>query len=150
MQARQLYSRSVIFGAALGIFFGLPLGAATGSLSANWSGVQFGALWGAALGALTGALTGVLTAYTAGVTGGVSMGAYTGMFFGAAFGVLGVFIPEAFRAGVLALNVLILNVIMQGRFEMVVLLMFLLSIIGTAVGAWVGGRNLAARDLGAR
>jgi hypothetical protein len=146
---QSLYMKSSLFGGLLGIFFGAILGAVTGALSASWSGVQFGALWGIAFGVLTGALTGALTVRTAGTTGGVSTGAYTGMLFGALLGVLGVFIPEAFRASVLALDILILTVIMQGRFEMVVLLMFLLSIIGTAVGAWVGGRNLAARDLNA-
>lgn len=148
MPEQKLYSKSILLGAVLGFFFGVILGAATGALSAAWGGVQFGALWGALFGILTGACTGALTVRTAGTTGGVSTGAYTGMFLGAMLGVLGVFIPESFRASVLALDILILNVIMQGRFEMVVLLMFLLSIIGTAAGAWVGGRNLVARNLG--
>ncbi|MDP1546751.1 MAG: hypothetical protein Q8L87_12070 [Anaerolineales bacterium] len=147
MPDKSLYMKSSLFGAGLGIFFGAILGAVTGALSASWSGVQFGALWGIAFGMLTGALTGALTVRTAGTTGGVSTGAYTGMLFGALLGVLGIFIPEAFRASVLALDILILNVIMQGRFEMVALLMFLLSIIGTAVGAWVGGRILKSRNL---
>lgn len=147
---KSFYSKSGIFGAWLGVFFGAILSAGTGALSASWNGVQFGIITGIILGGVTGSLTGALTVRTAGTTGGVSVGAYTGMLFGALFGgMLGIFIPETFRASVLSLDILILNVIMQGRFEMVVLLMFLLSIIGTAVGAWVGGRNLAARDLNA-
>jgi hypothetical protein len=145
---KSFYSKSGIFGAWLGVFFGAILGTGTGALSASWNGVQFGIIIGIILGGVTGLLTGALTVRTAGTTGGVSIGAYTGMLFGALFGgVLGIFIPETFRASVLALDILILNVIMQGRFEMVVLLMFLLSIIGTAVGAWVGGRNLKSRNL---
>lgn len=145
---RQFYWKSSLFGACLGALFGALLGAATGAMSTSWEGVQFGAIWGILFGALTGAFTGLLTVRTAGTTGGVSIGAYTGMFFGASFGfILGIFIPESFRNDVLALDVLIMNVIMQGRFEMVVLLSFLLAIIGTIVGAWVGGRNLQARQL---
>src|SRR5690606_1620131 len=105
-------------------------------------------LLGLVLGVITGALTGAATVRTAGTTGGVSVGAYTGMALGAFLGLLvGIFIPESFRTSVLALDILILNVIMQGRFEMAVLVGFLLSILGTAVGAWVGGRNLKPRDL---
>lgn len=148
MPDQQLYLKSSLFGAGLGAFFGALLGAATGALSGMWSGAVFGIIAGILLGILTGALTGALTVRTAGTTGGVSTGAYTGMFFGALLGgVLGIFIPESFRAGVLALDILILNVIMQGRFEMVILLVFLLSILATTVGAWIGGRNLKVRNL---
>lgn len=151
MPDQQLYLKSSLFGAGLGAFFGALLGAATGALSGMWSGAVFGIIAGILLGILTGALTGALTVRTAGTTGGVSTGAYTGMFFGALLGgVLGIFIPESFRASVLALDILILNVIMQGRFEMVILLVFLLSILATAVGAWIGGRNLKARNLAKR
>jgi uncharacterized membrane protein YqjE len=71
------------------------------------------------------------------------------MAFGAFLGLIfGIFIPESFRLSVLSLDVLILNVIMQGRFEAAILVSFLLSCLATAIGAWVGGRNLKPRDLG--
>jgi hypothetical protein len=60
---------------------------------------------------------------------------------------LGIFMPESFRLQALALDVLIVNVIMQGRFEAAILVSFLLSVLATAVGAWVGGRNLKPRAL---
>ncbi|MBI5822612.1 MAG: hypothetical protein HZB18_01190 [Chloroflexi bacterium] len=143
-----LYSKSVFFGAWLGGIFGGALGAATGVLSGMWSGVQFGALLGIILGVVTGALTGVLTVRTAGETGGVSTGAYSGMVFGAFLGLIfGIFIPESFRLSILALDIVILNVLVQGRFEAAVLVSFLLSALATAVGAWISGRNLKPRSL---
>jgi len=143
-----LYLKSSIFGTSLGGGSGILLGAATGALSASWSGVQFGALAGLILGVLTGLLTGALTVRVGGRTGGVSTGAYTGMLFGAVLGgVLGIFIPDSFRASVASFHVLVLDVLTQGRFETAVLLSFLVSCIATMVGAWVGGRNLEARNL---
>ena len=148
LENNQLYLKSSIFGAGLGFLGGIILGVVTGAISASVDGVQFGAVAGAILGSLTGALTGALTVRTAGSTGGVSIGAYTGMLFGAIFGgVLGIFIPDSFRASVAAFDVLLLDVLTQGRFETAVLLSFLLSCIATMVGAWVSGRNLEARDL---
>ena len=148
MENKQLYLKSSIFGAGLGMVFSALLGAITGALSASWSGVQFGAIAGLVLGALTGALIGAITVRTAGRTGGVSIGAYTGMFFGAVIGgVLGIFVPDSFRAGVADFHVLVLDVLTRGRFETAVLLSFLLSLTGTTVGAWVSGRNLQQRDL---
>ncbi|MFM8370353.1 MAG: hypothetical protein ACKOBD_16510, partial [Chloroflexota bacterium] len=105
-------------------------------------------LIGAVSGLVTGVLTGWLTVRTAGTTGGVSVGAYTGMAFGAFLGlVFGIFLPESFRQGVLALDVLILNVIFSGRFEAAILFSFLFSVLATAIGAWIGGRNLKPRDI---
>jgi hypothetical protein len=147
MENKQLYLKSSIFGAVLGMGFGALLGIATGALSSSWAGIQFGAIAGVVFGALTGASTGALTVRTAGRTGGVSIGAYTGMFFGAALGgVLGIFIPDSFRASVSAFHVLVLDVITQGRFETAVLFSFLLSLTATMVGAWISGRNLTPRD----
>ncbi|MBI5965601.1 MAG: hypothetical protein HY863_19150 [Chloroflexi bacterium] len=148
MTENELYTKSSMFGAGLGMGFGILLGAGTGALSASWSGVQFGAIAGVLLGAFTGALTGALTVRVGGDTGGVSTGAYTGMLFGAVLGgILGIFIPDSFRSGVAAFHVLVLDVLTQGRFETAVLLSFLTSCIATGVGAWVGGRNLKPRDL---
>ncbi len=144
---KQLYLKSIVFGAELGMGFGIFLGAATGALSVSWAGIQFGAIAGGVLGALTGALTAALTVRIAGQTGGVSAGAYTGMAFGALFGGgLGIYIPDSFRASVATFHVLVLDVLTQGRFETAVLLSFLLSCIATMVGAWVSGRNLKPRN----
>jgi hypothetical protein len=114
----------------------------------RWAGIEFGVAAGFLMGALTGALVGALTGWTAGTSGGVSIGAYTGMLSGGVLGlILGIVIPASFRAEVASLNILILQVMTQGAFETDVLLGFLLSIIGTAVGAWAGGKNLKAREL---
>ena len=139
--------KSSLLGAWLGFIFGVILGAATGALSGTLSGVLVSAVIGGIIGAVSGALTGALTFRTAGTTGGVSFGAYTGMAFGALLGlILGFFIPESFRLRVLSLDILILNVIFQGRFEAAILVSFLMSCLDTAVGAWVGGRNLIPRE----
>jgi hypothetical protein len=61
--------------------------------------------------------------------------------------VLGIFIPDSFRASVATLHILVLDVLTQGRFETVTLFSFQISILGTMVGAWVSGRNLQPRDL---
>ncbi len=148
LENKNLYLKSIIFGAATGAGFGVLIGAITGTLTSSWSGIQFGIIVGAILGILTGALTGALTVRVAGRTGGVSTGAYAGMAFGAVLGgVLGIFIPDSFRASVASLHILILDVLTQGRFETAALLSFQISILGTMVGAWVGGRNLQSREL---
>ncbi|MCB0119148.1 MAG: hypothetical protein KDD72_08975 [Anaerolineales bacterium] len=144
----ELYLKSSLFGAWLGLIFGVILGAATGVLSGSWSGIQFGGVVGGVIGVVTGSLTGAITVRTAGTTGGVSIGAYTGMAFGALLGlILGLFLPESFRLSVLKLDKLILNVIFSGRFEAAILVSFLLSVLATAVGAWISGRNLKPRDV---
>ena len=148
LENKELYIKSSIFGAGLGLGFGTLVGAITGALSLSWSGVLFCAMAGAILGLLTGGFTGALTVWSAGQSGGVSYGAYTGMLFGAIFGgILGIFIPDSFRASVASLNILVLDVLTRGRFETAVLLSFLVTLVATMVGAWVGGRNLKPRDL---
>ena len=148
LENKELYLKSSIFGAAAGMGFGILIGALTGALTSSWSGIQFGMIAGIVLGLLTGSLTGALTVRVAGHTGGVSTGAYTGMIFGAVLGgVLGIFIPESFRAGVATLHILVLDVLTQGRFETAALLSFQISILGTMVGAWIGGRNLKKREM---
>jgi hypothetical protein len=148
LENKELYLKSSFFGAVSGMGFGILIGALTGVLTSAWNGIQFGVMVGIILGVLAGALTGALTVRVAGRTGGVSTGAYTGMVFGAILGgVLGIFIPDSFRASVAALHILVLDVLTQGRFETAALLSFQVSILGTMVGAWVGGRNLQKRDL---
>lgn len=143
-----LTSKSIFFGSWLGVLSGAILGAGTGAISGTWNGVTVAAIIGAISGIFTGALTGALVTRTAGTTGGVSTGAYSGMAFGAFLGLIcGMFVPESFRLKVLELDVLILNVIFSGRFEAAILFSFLFSVLATAVGAWIGGRNLMRRDV---
>ena len=144
----ELYPKSIFFGTWLGALLGAILGAGSVAIRGTFNGVLTAAIIGAVSGLVTGALTGWLTVRTAGTTGGVSVGAYTGMAFGAFLGlVFGIFLPESFRQGVLALDVLILNVIFSGRFEAAILFSFLFSVLATAIGAWIGGRNLKPRDI---
>lgn len=144
----ELNRKSIFFGTWLGALLGAILGAGSGAISGTWNGILTSAIIGAVGGLVTGALTGWLTVRTAGTTGGVSVGAYTGMAFGAFLGLLfGIFLPESFRQSVLTLDVLILNVIFSGRFEAAILFSFLFSVLATAIGAWIGGRNLKLRDL---
>ena len=42
---------------------------------------------------------------------------------------------------------LIFDVLTQRKFEIAVMLSFLVSLVSAMVGAWVGGRNLKPRDL---
>jgi hypothetical protein len=144
----ELNLKSIFFGAWLGALVGAILGGGSGAVSGEWNGVLAGAILGAVNGAFTGALTGWLTVRAAGTTGGVSVGAYTGMAAGAFLGlVVGIFLPESFRLLVLEMDALILNVVFSGRFEAAILFSFLNSVLATAVGAWVGGRNLKPRVL---
>ena len=41
----------------------------------------------------------------------------------------------------------VLDALVIGRFETIVLFSFLLCVLGTMVGAWVSGRNLIPRKL---
>jgi len=143
----RLYIKSSIFGAGLGLAFGVLIGAITGALSVSWDGILFCSVAGGIIGVFAGALTGALVVRTAGSTGGVSTGAYTGMAFGALIGgALGIFIPASFRASVAAFDILLLKVLTQGWFETAVLLSFLVSILCTIVGAWTSGRNFIPRE----
>ena len=90
----------------------------------------------------------VLTVKTAGTTGGVSVGAYTGMGFGMVFGLLfGLLIPTSLRMRANTQGMPVLDALMMGRFETAILSSFLLAILATIVGAWIGGKNLVPRDL---
>jgi len=147
MEDRELYGKSAIFGLGLGALLGLILGGATGALSLTWGGIQLAGLVGLAAGAVTGALTGLISARVAGRTGGVSFGAYGGMAFGGFLGlILGAFIPASFRESIATDQMPYLTVLANGTFEMAILVSFLLACLGTAVGAWVAGRNFIPRD----
>lgn len=143
----ELYKKSAVFGAGLGSILGLLLGAATGALSLTWSGIQLAGVVGLVAGAVTGSLTGLVSARVAGRAGGVSFGAYGGMAFGGFLGlILGAFIPFSFRESIAIDRMPYLTTLANGAFETAVLVSFLLACLGTAVGAWVAGRNFIPRD----
>ena len=142
----QLYWRSSRAGAILGAIVGCAIGAATGALTATSAGLVAGAILGAAIGLPSGALIGAAAARTAGTRGGVSIGAYTGMGLGALLGALyGSLAFDLTQPIALLQQTSVLDALTQGRFEAGVLGGFLVAVLGTAVGAWVGGHNLAQR-----
>ncbi len=141
-----MMQRSITFGSFLGIAAGALIGAAAGAITATWNGVFIGIGSGAVLGLITGILTAIATVKAAGTTGGVSTGAYTGMGLGAVIGgIFGAMIPDSVRMSANTQHTPVLDALTQGRFETAVLICFLLSVLGTAVGAWIGGRNLVPR-----
>ncbi len=138
-----LVQESVFSGCMLGTVAGAILGAATGALTMNWNGVFTGFVLGLSLGTLTGSLIGAVTARTAGRTGGPAIGAYTGMGLGAILGaVVGLLIPNSIRMSANTLETPVLNALVSSRFETAALFFFLLCVLGTIVGVWVGGKNL--------
>ena len=147
MEDKEFYIRSAFFGTGLGALLGLILGAATGALSLTWASIQLGGMVGLIAGAVTGALAGLISARIAGRTGGVSFGAYSGMVFGGFLGLaLGAFVPASFRENIATDQMPYLIVLANGAFEMAILVSFLLACLGTAVGAWVAGRNFIPRE----
>lgn len=145
---KSLMQTSVVFGGLLGAVFGGVIGAAFGAITTTLNGILMGLGIGLGLGILTGVLTAALTARTAGTTGGVSVGAYTGMALGGVLGALiGALIPTSVRMSANTEGMPVLDALMLGRFETAMLTSFLLSILGTIVGAWVGGKNLVPRTL---
>jgi hypothetical protein len=140
--------KSIVFGSTLGAMIGALVGAAFGAITVTLNGILIGLTSGLVLGILTGILTAALTVKTAGTTGGVSVGAYTGMAFGAVIGtIIGALIPDSVRMSARTQNLPVLDALIAGRFETAVLISFLLCVLGTAVGAWVAGRNLIPRKL---
>lgn len=145
---RTLMHRSTRLGAVIGIAFGALIGAGFGAITSSLSGILIGALVGLILGIVTGIPTAALTAKTAGTTGGIGVGYFTGMVFGGVFGmILGALIPPSLRMSARTEGLPVLDALMMGRFETAILTGFLLSILATIVGAWVGGKNLVPRDL---
>lgn len=133
-----------VVGAISGMLIGFGLGALTGRPSAMWIGFVIGLF----VGLVTGALTGALTAKIAGTNGGIGVGYFTGMLFGGMFGMtLGMLIPDWLRTSANTHDIPVLDALMMGRFETAILLSFLLSILATTVGIWVGGKNLLPQDL---
>lgn len=140
--------KSIRLGALLGVVFGGVIGAAAGAITLTLNGVLVGLIIGLLLGVVTGIVTAALTVKTAGTTGGIGVGYFTGMLFGGFFGTfLGVLIPPSLRMSANTQGVPVLDALAMGRFETAVLSGFLLSILGTMVGAWVAGKNLVPRNL---
>ena len=140
--------KSIRLGALLGVVFGGVIGAAAGAITLTLNGVLVGLIIGLLLGVVTGIVTAALTVKTAGTTGGIGVGYFTGMLFGGFFGTfLGVLIPPSLRMSANTQGVPVLDALAMGRFETAVLIGFLLSILGTMVGAWVAGKNLVPRNL---
>lgn len=147
MNNSSLYKKSILLGGFIGITAGALLGASAGAITTSWNGVIAGTVAGAILGVIVGISTGWLTARAGGTTGGVSTGAYTGMGLGALIGgIAGALIPDTVRIAANTTHTPIMDVLTASKFETAFLICFLASIAGTAVGAWVGGKNFVSRD----
>jgi hypothetical protein len=132
----------------VGIGFGALIGGGFGAITMSLNGILIGAGVGVILGFLTGVPTAALTARLAGTDGGIGVGYFIGMVFGGVYGViLGALVPPSLRTMAQADGLPVLDALMMGRFETAMLSGFLLSILATIVGAWVGQENLVPRDL---
>lgn len=148
LPARPIMHTSVLLGSLVGSGFGSLIGAGVGAITMSWIGIAIGLLVGLVLGATTGALTAALTVKAAGITGGIGVGYFVGMLFGGVFGMfLGVLIPASWRQSAQTEGLPVLDALVMGRFETAILLSFLLSILATIVGIWIGGKNYVPRNL---
>jgi hypothetical protein len=139
---------SITLGTVVGGICGALIGAGLGAITRTLNGILLGLVIGLILGVVTGALTAALTVKTAGTAGGVGVGYYTGMLFGGAFGIiLGALIPTSLRMSAHTEGLPVLDALTLGRFETAMLSGFLLSILATVVGVWIGGKNLVPRNL---
>lgn len=139
---------SIRLGAAIGTVFGALMGAGLGAITGNLNGILTGLVIGLLLGVVTGALTAALTVKTAGTTGGVGVGYFTGMLFGGLFGmIIGVLIPTSWRLSANTEGMPVLDALMMGRLETAIMVSFALSVLGTMVGVWIGGKNQSPRNL---
>ena len=143
-----LMRKSVFLGTVIGATFGALIGAGLGAITMTFNGVLVGLVIGLVSGVVTGALTAALTVKTAGRTGGIGVGYFTGMLFGGVFGmIIGALIPTPLRMSIHTEGLPMLDALMMSRFEAATLIGFLLSILGSIVGTWVGGKNLVPRNL---
>ena len=134
--------RSVVLGSVVGTGFGALIGAGIGAITKNINGILVGLVIGLLLGLVTGAITAALTVKTAGTTGGVGVGYYTGTIVGGILGLtFGALIPTSLRVKAHTEGLPVLDALAIGRFETAVLFGFLVSILDTIVGVWIGGRN---------
>jgi len=145
---KSIMKSSVLLGTAVGAVSGALIGGGLGAITMSLSGIQMGLLIGLVLGAATGALTAILTVKTAGTTGGIGVGYFVGMLFGGVFGmILGMLVPVSWRTSAHTEGLPMLDALIMGRFEIAILTSFLLSILATIVGTWVGGKNFIPRNL---
>lgn len=143
LRDQSITETSIILGVVIGAIFGALMGAGLGAITTSLTGILIGLVIGLILGVVTGALTAALTVKTAGRTGGIGVGYFTGMIFGAVFGmILGALIPASLRMSAHTGGLPLLDALMMGRFQTAVLTSFLLSILATIVGVWIGGKNL--------
>lgn len=148
LKEKPIMQTSILLGIGIGAAFGGLIGAGFGATTMTLKGILIGFLVGLLLGVLTGALTAALTAKIGGTTGGVGAGYFIGMLSGGMFGmIIGAFIPTSLRMSPSTEGLHVLDVLMMSRFETVMFISFLLSILGTMVGAWIGGKNLIPRNL---
>jgi hypothetical protein len=148
LAGESIMQRSIVVGMQVGTVFGGLIGAGFGAITRTLTGILIGLVVGLVLGVVTGAFTAALTVKTAGTTGGIGVGYFTGMVFGGMFGiVLGALTPPSLRMSFHTEGLPVLDALMLGRFETAMLIGFLLSILGTMVGTWVGGKNLIPRNL---
>ena len=139
---------SIALGASIGAISGALIGGGLGGITRSLNGVFIGLVIGLILGGMTGILTAALTVKTAGTTGGIGVGYFTGMLFGGVFGIIvGALIPTSWRMSAHTEGLPVLDALMLGRFETAILTSFLLSILATIVGIWIGGKNLVPRNL---
>jgi hypothetical protein len=139
---------SIALGGFIGAISGALIGGGLGAITRSLNGVFIGLVIGLILGIVTGALTAALTVKTAGTTGGIGVGYFTGMLFGGVFGmIIGALIPTSWRMSAHTEGLPVLDALMLGRFETAILASFLLSILATIVGIWIGGKNLIPRNL---
>lgn len=145
---KRMMRNSILFGSGIGAGVGALIGGGLGAITKSLDAVFIGLGIGLVLGLITGAVTAALTVKTAGTTGGVGVGYYTGMVFGGVFGlILGALIPTPLRLSANTEDLPVLDALALGRFETAILAGFLLSILGTIVGVWIGGRNFVPRDI---
>jgi hypothetical protein len=139
---------SIALGASIGAISGALIGGGLGAITRSLNGVFIGLVIGLILGVVTGALTAALTVKTADTTGGIGVGYFTGMLFGGVFGmIIGALIPTSWRMSAHTEGLPVLDALMLSRFETAILFSFLLSILATIVGIWIGGKNLVPRNL---
>ena len=143
LKEKSITETSVIWGIRIGALFGALMGVGLGAITKSLNGVLIGLVIGLILGVVTGALTAALTVRTAGTTGGIGVGYFTGMIFGGVFGMtLGALLPASLRIKAQTNGLPLLDALMMGNFETAILAGFLISILATIVGVWVGGKNL--------
>jgi ABC-type microcin C transport system permease subunit YejE len=141
-----LMQRSITLGTVIGITFGGLMGAGLGAITMNLNGILVGMVMGLILGIVIGPLT--ATVKTAGTTGGIGTGYFTGMIFGGLFGfILGALLPTSLTRRAHTEGLPVLDALVMGHFATAVLTSFLLSILSTIVGVWVGAKNHVPRNL---